>query len=755
MESEVPDELIQDIDAGLLRQSSDESDSLDELVVKDFAIRVVQSEPDAAINSLPITEQAIIESNKLRDAIDSVKERFQVKVARVKYAEQKQKVQVPNTQTVRASIPSTPGKIKQSVRSPATRTTPTDLIDSENWGDAALQKPIFDRVKPVDELSTSEEDFLTEKDMQFDDHFGVDNVSQPTSIRKTPQRKLQKNDETSSRIHQQAKILVDSYVQNIEDLESPQFSDFPSDDSAQITQVNFNVSENKEINFGGHSFPTNTPSHRMANKSASEQSTNVVQKPDEIETVHESQHEKDIKKIKELLDSGALTSSIANERFEEGVLDLLLRQSDSLWNPIVVGGIPISYIIPTQNYERSILDTSINERNLDSPLIKKPEKKLPGYIEALENEWATYIKKKNESPKVNNNNSQNNDELVQGLPKFSYEPAPQYLYRKKVHNIMDSEDESEDSLNILADDEMSLDDFTSNIAEPAYDFKLGKIFDDLEIKMKILHRLKNDKATTKMSVASKGLDSKPMSPVEMFHQNKQQLNALFGIVQTTTPNGDNYIPSNEIESLCKKIPLIEGRIVRNVENCRYHLELMKSTFNIIIKYMSQTEQPTSSQSYDNFYEIIKTFNKIKDGRICARLQFCPTTNSHPLERAEKKDESPTKQINQASQTSQASGIQSEHQQPVQNPVKIRKSVSFVNSIEEDEASKTKEEKAPGSVSDKKSEKVSKSQKNVGDDVNRWKTLDISEVKDLIEYARKCQARHKDSNQQKVKNSRLR
>lgn len=694
MESELPSGLIQDTDASSLLRHSDDSDSLDELVIKNFAIHVVQSEPDAALSSLPITEQAIIESNKLKETIESVKQRFQVKVARDKFAERvKQNIQVPKTQVIKSSNPSTSDSMKPSQINPriyykddvhnsslptATRTTPVNvnIIDSYNWGDAALPKPLFEYAEPAEELvSTSEEDFLNEKDMQFDDLFGEDNVSAPVTSRKEPQQKVQQNHRISTQSQIRTEKLLDTH-ENVEDLEDPQFSDISLDESKEINrQVNFSEKIEK---FDDPKFTSN----EMTDNSTFEQlkgkiKTNNKQQPNPIESVPETQHEKDLKKIKELLDSGALRLSITNQRFEEGVLDLLLRQSNSLWDP-VVGGIPISYCIPSQNHEKGLLDTSINETNLEPPLIKKSEKKLPEYMESLENEWKKKIEKNIEPTDVND------DEhiLVQGIPKFSYEPLQQNRHRRKVHNIMDSEDESEESDEILNDHEMNFDDLTNNIAEPTYDFKTpASIFDNLEIKMRILRRLKeNNEPSAKPLVANQrdshlSKQKNTSTPLEEFIQNKPQFNTFFGILNET--NNENYVDSNNIDLLCNRTPTIDSRIIRNVDNCRYHLELMKLIYKKMKKYLSQEVQPDAFKTYNSFNEIIKKFNKIKDGRICARIQSCPK-NSH--ERG-----------TTASQATQANNYkkQPKRQQRVHGSLKIRKSVSFADSVDENEASKSR------------------------------------------------------------------
>lgn len=748
MESELPSGYIEDTDV-MLHQNSDESDSLDELVIKDFAIRVVESEPDINITSLPMTEQAIIESKKLKEAMESVKERFQVKVARDTLSERRKGTKTP---AFRVSTPTSPGKKKQNSQKTeennnqmTTHAAQVNLIDSPNWGDAALHRPaLIDQAKAAEEVgSSSDEDFLNEKDMQYDDLFGADRVSAPiptTTFREVPQQ----NPKSPNRNQKQTDNLLRSNP-NIEDFDNPEFSDLPSSDES-VSQTNLNISEN----FNDPQFVPGTLSGETANDSAFEKSE---QPRNEGQPVHETQHERDIKKLKELLESGALASAITNGRFEEGVLDLLLRQSDSLWDP-VVGGIPISYFIPSQNHEMGLLDASINEADLGSPLIKKPKAKVPEYMESLENEWTTNMTENVVEPDVDRDNNVVDDEqslLLEGLPK--YEPEPPN-YRKKIRNLMDSEDESEESDEILDDDEMNIDDLIKNTAEPTYDFRKAMLFDDLEIKLKILHRLKRNIESPPISNQShhKSNLSKPENSsnlLAVFTQNEHQFNELFGFVQNDTTNG-TYVPSGDIDLCYKQIPVIESGIMRDVENCLYHLELMKTIYAKIRMFMSQTEKPAaSSQTFRNFDEIIKTFNKIIDGRICARIPSCPTKNSPKNSQREHRvtgrrdgsSQTPTRN-NQATQTPQrnATQNQSEHQQPIQNPVKIRKSVSFADSVEDIAISKS------GNDAKSKASKKSLKNQNVGDGgrVNEWTTLNISEVRDLIAEARLAQAKHKES-----------
>lgn len=740
MDFELPSGMIQDIDVSMLLQYSDDSDSLDELVIKDFSPHVVESEPDA---SLPITVQALIESNKLQEAIESVKQRFQVKVARDKTAERgNQQIQVPKTQNISPIL----GKVKQIIQKPqlssnidgninqiATRATPVSIIDTENWGGGVLDRPLIDQIKPVEDQlgSTSEEDFLNESDMQFDDHFGVANVLEPTSFANVPPRHQQpKNHETS-------RNSIDS-LGNVEDLENPQFGDLPSDES-----VNYDISANAEGNiesFEDPQFPSDTSSIDHNLDSAVEKS--------KVDSVHETQHDRDIKKLKELLDNGTLTSSVTNQRFEEGVLDLLLRQSDSLWDPVVAGEIPITHFIPSRNYEKCLLDTSIDENNLHSPLIKKPVPKLPAYMESLENELTTNITPADIDVDMNNNTVTDYENvLVEGLPKFSYEPAQRNLYRKKIRNIMDSEDEADDSVDILDDDEMNYDDLVNNAAEPTYDFKKAQLLDDLEIKLRLLERQSNNVHRNSSQPESRPCD------LEVFNQNRHQFNALFGFVQNGTIN-NQYVASNEIETMYKNTPAIDNRIMRDVDNCQHHFQLMKSIYAKIIQFMSQAEQPVSSQMHNNFAEIMKTFNKIKDGRICARLPACPTENSvkTPNGIRDRIDVSPQKKPTQKTEVNPTQNL-SQYQHPIQNPVKIRKSVSFADSVEEN-----------GSVANTKSKSSNKSQQKQGVDndsgliVKKWTTLNIKEVKDLIEHARLAQGKYKSStngrSQQKTRNSHL-
>lgn len=325
---------------------------------------------------------------------------------------------------------------------------------------------------------------------------------------------------------------------------------------------------------------------------------------------------------------------------------------------------------------------------------------------------------------------------------------------------MDSEDESEESDEILDDDEMNIDDLIKNTAEPTYDFRKAMLFDDLEIKLKILRRLKENiesPAVCNQSHRKSNL-SKPESSsnlLAVFNQNNQQFNELFGFVQNDTTNG-TYVASGDIDLWYKQIPAIDSRIMRDVDNCPYHLELMKTIYSKIRMFMSLTEKPAaSSQTFHHFDEIIKTFNKIIDGRICARLPSCPTKNSPKISQREHRvtgriDESsqtPTRN-NQGTQTTQGNATQnqSDHQHPIQNPVKIRKSVSFADSVEDGKISESHQHAKSGCDANAKSETLQKSQKNqyVGDGgrVNEWTTLSISEVRDLIAEARLAQAKCK-------------
>lgn len=672
MESELDKRTIQDTDDSLLLRNSDESDSLDELVIKDFTVRVVQSETDAAISSLPITEQAIIESNKLRDSIESIRQRFQVKVARDKFAERgKQNRPVPKTQVVRSSVTPTSDTTKQS-SSPSVRTTPVNvnIMDSTNYGNAALAKPLFDYDEPPEELhfTTSDEDFLNEEDMQFDDVFGDDNLAEPATLGKAPQPQLQQNYQTSTpqrqplKIPKQTEKLLDS-DENIEDFESPQFSDesIPSsDDSVQIIPQQ-----------GDARLPS-------GDQSKGKIETNDKSASNRIET--ETQQDKDIKKIKELLDSGALKLSIANQQFEDGVLDLLLRQSTSLWDP-VVGGIPIAYVVPSQNHEKGLLDTSINETHLESPLIKKAAKTLPGYMVSLENEWTT----NSEPIDMNNNVVDDEHVLVPGIPKFTYEPLPDDPYRRKVPNIMDSEEESEESDGILADHEMNFDDLTNDTAEPTFNFRGSSFLYDLEMKMKSLRRLKEN-------IDPLAAVSNQSSPLGVFNQNRQQFNALFGIGQNEKL-GKKCVTSNDIDSLYNRTPSIDSRIVRNVPNCPYHLGLLQMIYKKIRKFISQPEQPCSSHTQDNLNEMMERFNRIKDGHICARIQICPTGRNV---------ESSHVRNDQATQTTQVCYTKP----PVDDPIKVRRSVSFADSLDENESPAK-----PVSVANARGATSNKGQKN--------------------------------------------
>lgn len=473
LEFDLPDDLIEDTEIpDSLLQLSDESDSLDGFVIKDFTVRVVESEPDANTTSLPITEQVMIESKKLKDMIESVKDRFQVKVAREKFSERGKK-----EISVRAK-----GKfqffddIEANNRESGNRTIPSDnIIDSENWGSVALPKPLLDFVEP----ESSEEDFLNETDMRFDDVFGVDNVLEPAAIRATPAI----DHKTLSQNQRRAETSPE-FVQKIEDLQSPQFSDhISSDESVQeISPVHFKISDNSKMA---------TP---FAAKRDEKKFTTNPNVPTESETktvVPETQHEKDVRQLKELLSSGALTTSMANQRFEEGVLDLLLRQSDSLWDP-VVSGIPITYFIPSKNHEMGLLDTSINDADLMSPLIKPSGKKLPEYMQSLETEWNTNNESSGKSVEMfveENYVVDDKNELLPGLSQFSYRPN---VHRKKIPNIMDSESEADDSSSdgILSDSEMNFDELTQNVAEPTYDFRLGKKIDDSEMKARIIRKVK-------------------------------------------------------------------------------------------------------------------------------------------------------------------------------------------------------------------------------------------------------------------------
>ncbi|XP_037036292.1 uncharacterized protein LOC119074322 [Bradysia coprophila] len=611
MESRLPSELIQDIETSLLLQCSDESDSLEDLVIKDFAIRIAASEADPATSSLPVTEQVILESNKLKEMIESVKDRFQIKVARDKFAERdKQNKRPPDT---RMKVPAqgivehngnksqTLSPTPKNDKTPSTRTKPVNILDSHNWGNVALPQPLFtDDVSIGPSNSGMDETVLSERDMQFDDLFGVDNVSEPVSLRDIPQHQPPLNNGIIGQSQRNTEPFPDS-IGNIEDLESPRFSDLPSDVSVPSIREKYERLEDLED-------PQHSPDETTRGRSnALKQPQINIESPKHrngIElAVVETEHEKDIAKLKELIDSGALTSSIMNERFEEGVLDLLLRQTDSLWDP--VDGIPIIYFIPSRNYERGLLDTSIKESNLGSPLIKQPEDKLPEFMASLENEWTTNIEKNDDDAGIDDNNIDfvENDEsvLLPGIPKFSYKPAPEYLYRKT--NIMDSKDESVDDYDILDDQEMNFDDLIDNAAEPTYDFQKAKIMDDLEIKMRIIRRM-----AEKRTVASEHL-----------------------------------------------------RLPRNVG---------------IGTDKSSPNNPSAKQSTQNQWE------------------------------------------------------------PVRNPVKIRKSVSFANSLQDIEASKHDENVRGNDKS------AAASQKNIPEssEIKRWTTLTMAEVKDLIEHARLAQAK---------------
>ncbi|KAG4072031.1 hypothetical protein HA402_015530 [Bradysia odoriphaga] len=586
MESILPSELIQDIETSLLLQCSDESDSLDDLVIKDFAIRIVASEADPATSSLPVTEQVILESNKLKEMMESLKDRFQIKVARDKFAERdKQKKQTPD---IRMKVPAygivehngnrsqTLSPTPKNDKTPSSRTKPVNILDSHNWGNVALPQPLFvDDVSIGPNNSSIDETVLSERDMQFDDLFGVDNVSEPINLRTIPQHQPPLNNDIIGQSQRKREPLIDS-IGKIEDLESPRFSDLPTDVSVRSIRDNSESQEDSE-------------DPQYCADVTTERQIKFVQ----------TEHEKDIVKLKELIDGGALTSSIINERFEEGVLDLLLRQSDSLWDP-VVAGIPIIYFIPSRNHERGLLDTSIKEANLGSPLIKKPGDKLPEFMASLENEWTTNIEKNDNDAGIDDNNTVDNDErlLLRGIPKLSYEPAPEYLYRKT--NIMDSRDESVDDHDILDEQEMNFDDLIDNAAEPTYDFQKAKIMDDLEIKMRIIRRM-----TEKSSVASG--DLRMPRKVEI--------------------GPDKPSPNNPVE-----------------------------------------------QTTQNQWE------------------------------------------------------------PVRNPGKIRKSVSFVNSVQGNEASKH--------GANVRGKSAAAPQKNLpkSSEIKRWTTLNIAEVKDLIEHARLAQAK---------------
>lgn len=806
MESDLHNNLIQDTDVSLVR-SSEESDSLDELVIKEFAIRIAPSEPDASISTLPITDQAIKESEKLATAIDSLKERFQVKIARDKSSAQpKQKIQIPEVKTVTNRNPSTPPtegttiqrgtnryvdslqkyfKPDAKANSTTKSTPPINIIDSKNWGEAVLPKPIFphrntSEPEEIIHASSSEESFLNEKDMQFDDLFGMDSVSTPLISSQQTQPQLQQN-----KSPQQTE-------KNIEDFENPHLSDLPSDESDQIEEqttarrfngMNVSVDENIE-NFEEPELYSETSSDEIVTASSTPPNNAtknqvVYEHPQhKVISASEVQHRNDVKRLKELLDDGALATLITDQYFEEGVLDLLLRQSDSLWDP-VVSGIPLAYFIPSRNHEKGLLDTSINEFNLDQPLIQSPQKKLPEYLESLENEWAAKTANIIDVDIYGEKNLEDESQLIHNLPEFSYEPVPQYLFRRSIHNIMDSEDEPEDSDQILEDEEMNFDDLIDNYAAPNYDFNKAKLLDALEWKIKFLRELKGNCEQTKKPASSvnshkvsrnpnlKQLESE-LGPREVFNNNHDLYNVLFAI-DKTEPTRDNYVIN--IESLHDELPSIENRIIRNVNNCQRHLVLMKSIYKNINKHMSQRGQPQSSKTDEKLEEIIKIFNQVKDGRICARIQSCPEQNSFQSTKSHdssmKNDELLRNKTAQASEIQRGS-IKEQEEVNTRNPVKIRKVVSFSEDVPTSNTSKTGKRKAASStkpsctgttghkkIEHEKSVRQSrKAQKKTvhsetsgvdNSDFNEWTSLNISEVKDLIEQARLAQARYKDSN----------
>ncbi|KAJ6634217.1 Single-pass membrane and coiled-coil domain-containing protein 4 like [Pseudolycoriella hygida] len=619
MESELSADLIEDTNASILLRHSVESDSLDELVIKDFVIRMVESKPDVATTSLPVIEQAIIESKKLKDSLDSIRKRFQVKIA-------------------------------------------TEAVKQREKDES-----IFLNIVPTTEpynFADSEEELLNERDIEFDMN------------------------------EQNSEITNHCKRDNVEDFENPHFSDLPSD-----------VSENVSVSIDKN----------VAMKKTEDKGDNLLERPNSSQSA-QSQQEKDAQKFRELLESGALRSSITTDQFEEGVLDLLLRQSDSLWDPVVPGGIPIAFLIPSKNYQKSLLDTSITEKNLRSPMIKRPEAKTPGSLTSEEEV---------DFDNVTENFADHRNLLMHELPEFSYEPFPQYCQGQQFRNIIDI-DEQKNSDDIIDVHKINFDDLNENVAEPTFDFEKAKILDDLQIKMRIYQRLKGNGETFSKQTPEIRL----ITYLEAFKHNLKHFNGLFGIDENEIFR-ENYVTFSDLKSFCHKIPLFDGEIIRDVRNCRHHFELMKSIYKKILKFIQQSEQPQSFQINDG--EIFRRFVLVADGRICARLKSCDSQNSLGISRnhttAAKKYESQLK-VKQSSQE-QTTRNQLEHQAHIEKPEKIKKSVSFSDNIKQKNIEKIENETF----------------KNTHQQNSRvcdgWTMLDIRQVRDLIEQARSVQAKRRN------------
>lgn len=836
---DLPNELIEDFDQpSSLLQLSEESDSLDDLVIKDFAIHVVQSEPDPDIESLPIADQVLIESNKLQEMIESVKERFQMKVAQYKRNEKAPSpLRKPNFEL--ASPLRSPKSISSSRNaqpvygqanharhemlpeintvSPRQTVPVPHILDSENYGSVALPKPLLGFGESEPGNTSSEEDFLKETEMRFDDVFGEENVLAPLrttaprpAVKTSPQRQKHKMLSSNQRITEQ---LPD--FGGIEDLESPHFTDLSSDESIQRTPAGNltgtrtappHAATNHSVDVRKTPPPMafNTTPQRHKNTTTTEQLADYVgiedlesphftdQSSDEsiqrtpppstnqqahtaprsytTDFIPKTQHEKDIRKLKELIDSGALNEAMTNQRFEEGVLDLLLRQSDSLWDPIV-GGIPITYFIPSQNRELGLLDTSVDETNLVPPLAKAVGgKKLPDFMTALENEWTSRGQQNEEPPEVvedaeeeavDNVVVEDENALVRGLPQFSYEPRTRPVRQKKILNLIDNSLPEDSSDEILSDGEMNFEDFTSNAAAPSYDFQLGKAMDDLEIKAQILRRIAEKNELMK-------------------RQKDEQIRKL----TQPTSTGDQPLPAPvNVRKSVSFADSISAEDPRNESFSRHALS------------PSEDDQARTWTTLD-IAEVNRAieYAKAAQSKYLAQLQAKKQTKGRRSSTATKITE-PTRPKDISTQekgganSRDASPANRKHTQSLDGDETVqwwsslgiddvKRSLEYArlaqakyqarNQSKPSVAPQTKPQTKPRSSVVKEVPKVdqpSKSESEVkrsenkrsvttdttqsqspggGNDVERWTTLGISEVKEMLEYARLAQARHKNA-----------
>lgn len=309
--------------------------------------------------------------------------------------------------------------------------------------------------------------------------------------------------------------------------------------------------------------------------------------------------EEDLRQLTEYLASRVNHSSLIDENTEQSIIELLLRQSDSLWDPIVVYGIPIGHFIPSRSDERSLLDTSTDKKSDDS-ILADDEMNFDDLIDVIEptNE---YVETEEEILKQINAKNDYYRELISGRGD---ETRPKLQHPTKTVEVPSSK-----ALKVPS---------TKTPEVPST--KAPKV--------------PSTKAPTEPSTkppkvpSTKSNHSLPtpqlVETASRIPPSEDTINSFLRLIEfdENEPEYGYYVDVEQLE-----IPaFFYNRIIRNVDNCPHHIAMVRALYNKYRKYYSQPRSSTDSTIEGDriFYEVVRL---LADGRICARLTSCGTGTS--------------------------------------------------------------------------------------------------------------------------------